>query len=61
MKVWVVVGKFDYEGEWLEDSGKVFLNKEDGVKYGEWLVNCYDGEEYEVDYDSYSIKECEVN
>lgn len=59
VKVWVVVGKFDYEGDWLEDSGKVFFKKEDAVKYGEWLVN-RDSKEYCVDYDEYSIKECEV-
>ena len=53
IKVWVVVGTFDYEGDWLEDSGKVFLNKEDGEEYGKSLLKKY--------YDSYSIKECEVN
>jgi hypothetical protein len=52
MKVWVVVGHFDYEGDWLEGSGKVFLNKEDGEEYGKSLVK--------GSYDSYSIKECEV-
>jgi hypothetical protein len=52
MKVWVVVGHFDYEGDYLEDSGKVFLNKEDGEEYGKSLLK--------LSYDSYSIKECEV-
>lgn len=53
MKVWMVAGSFDYEGDWVEDSGKVFVNYEDGVKYGKLLV---DGS-----YDDYVIKEVEVN
>ena len=52
MKVYMVVGSFDYEGDWMEDSGKVFFNREDGVKYGESLV--------EDSYDNYVIKEVEV-
>lgn len=52
MKVYMVVGSFDYEGDWMEDSGKVFFNREDGVKYGESLV--------EGSYDDYVIKEVEV-
>lgn len=56
MKVWMVVGSFDYEGDWVEDSGKVFFNYEDGVKYGKSLV---DGS-LDVSYDGYVIKEVEV-
>lgn len=63
--MWVVVGKMDYEGDYLQQSGKVFLNKEDGIRYGESLVDGSYGKEdqylYVSKYDGYSIKECEVN
>ena len=51
--LWFQGGSFDYEGDWVEDSGKVFFNYEDGVKYGESLV--------EGSYDGYVIKKVEVN
>lgn len=58
MKVWMVVGSFNYEGDWVENSGKVFFNYEDGVKYGESLVDgSYDED---VKYDDYVIKKVEV-
>lgn len=62
MVVYMVVGSFDYEGDWVEDSGKVFLNYEDGVKYGESLVNGSSEVhmEYGVKYDGYVIKKVEV-
>lgn len=52
IKVWVVVGKFDYEGDYLEGSGKVFFEEEDAREYGQSLGG--------KGYDGYSIKECEV-
>lgn len=58
MKVWMVVGSFDYEGDWVCDSGKVFFKYEDGVKYGESLVDGSYNED--VKYDDYVIKEVEV-
>jgi len=63
MKVWMVVGSMDYEGDYVEFSGKVFFNYEDGIKYGESLVK---GEYVDDDgdvlkYDSYVMKEVEVN
>lgn len=63
MMVYMVCGGVDYEGENLEWSGKVFLKREDAVKYGESLV---DGS-YCNDvccrscWDYYEIKEVEVN
>lgn len=58
MVVYMVVGSFNYEGDWVENSGKVFLNYEDGVKYGESLVDgSYDED---VKYDDYVIKKVEV-
>lgn len=62
MVVYMVVGSFDYEGDWVEDSGKVFLNYEDGVKYGESLVNGSSEVYMEngVKYDGYVIKKVEV-
>jgi len=56
MVVYMVVGSFDYEGDWVEDSGKVFFNCEDGVKYGESLVEG----SVDVKYDGYVVKEVEV-
>lgn len=63
LMVYMVCGGSDYEGEDLEYLGSVFMNKEDGVKYGESLVNgsyvdC-DGNSVKCDY--YKIKEVEVN
>jgi hypothetical protein len=58
VQVWVVVGKLEYGGEWFEYSGKVFLKKGDAVKHGEWLVN--GPKEYGINYDEYSMYECEV-
>lgn len=52
MVVYMVAGSFDYEGDRVENSGKVFLNYEDGVKYGESLVN--------GSYDGYVIKKVKV-
>ena len=58
LKVWMVVGSFDYEGDWMCESGKVFFDYEDGVKYGKSLVDgSYDGY---VKYDGYVMKEVEV-
>lgn len=64
LKVWMVVGSMDYEGDYVDDSGKVFFNYEDGVKYGESLVDgSYGIDEdylYVSKYDGYVIKEVEV-
>lgn len=62
MVVYMVAGSFDYEGDWVENSGKVFLNYEDGVKYGESLVNGSSEEymKYGVKYDHYVIKKVKV-
>lgn len=58
MKVWMVVGTMEYEGDFAEFSGKVFFKYEDGVKYGESLVDgSYDED---IKYDDYVIKEVEV-
>lgn len=58
MMVWMVVGSFDYEGDWVCDSGKVFFNYDDAVKYGESLVDgSYDEN---VKYDDYVIKKVKV-
>ena len=63
MKVYMVAGGVDCEGENLEWSGKVFLKREDAVKYGESLVDgSYRNEEYvcRSRWDYYEIKEVEV-
>ena len=64
LKVWMVVGSIDYEGDYVDDSGKVFFNYEDGVKYGESLVDGSYGKDedylYVSKYDNYVIKEIEV-
>jgi len=52
MKVWVVVGGWSFEGDDLELSGKVFLNKEDGVMYGKSLLK--------KRYDKFTLKESDV-
>lgn len=64
MMVYMVAGGIDYEGENLEWSGKVFLKREDAVKYGESLVDgSYrnDDECCRSCWDYYEIKEVEVN
>lgn len=62
LKVWMVVGSFDYEGDWVCESGKVFFNYEDGVRYGESLVKgeYVDEDGFKRKYDDYVIKEVEV-
>jgi hypothetical protein len=62
MMVYVVCGGMDYDGEDVEYSVSVFMNKEDAKNYGESLkdgsfVDC-DGDLREYDY--YKIKEVEL-
>lgn len=61
--MYMVAGGTAYKGENLEGSGKVFLKREDAVKYGESLVDgSYYNEEYvyRSRWDYYEIKEVEV-
>jgi len=62
MKVYVVCGGFNYEGEDLEDSIGVFYNESDSVKYGESLIHgSYVREDgVKVLYDYYKVKEVVV-
>jgi len=50
--VYVVAGGWQYDGEHLE-SARVFLNREDAVQHGEFLLA-------EDSYHYYKIKEVEV-
>lgn len=38
MKVYMVAGSYDYEGDSVDGSGKVFFDYEEAVAYGKSLV-----------------------
>lgn len=57
MKVYVVAGSHDWEGDSVEDSGKVFFDYEKAVAYGKSLVR-KEGE-YRG-YDDFVLKEVVV-
>jgi hypothetical protein len=56
MKVWIVAGSMDFEGDFVQYSGAVFSKYEDAVKYADSLCDRDDGTEY----DSAVIKEVEL-